>query len=122
MIGGDRMPVLALVSLMSCWTCLATGCGSDEPDSPASGSGGSDQSDGTGGSGDTGSATGGRGGAADTGVGGGPSDDECRVFMAPDGTDSEGCGSADDPCATLAAAYDSLCPVPPEGTENGTEC
>jgi hypothetical protein len=42
--------------------------------------------------------------------------------MAPDGTDSEGCGSADAPCATLAAAYDILCPVPPEGTENGTEC
>ena len=122
MIGGDRLPVVALVSLMSCWICLATACGTDDAKSGASDTGGSGQSDATGGSGDAGSESGGNGGAAATGVGGGPSDDECRVFMAPDGTDSESCGSADDPCATLAVAYDRLCPVPPEGTENGTEC
>jgi hypothetical protein len=132
MIGGDQLPVLALVSLMSCWICLATACGSDETDSEATHGGSSGQSDTTGGGG-TGADTGGAGAAGnassvtggaggDTGTGGGPSDDDCRVWLDPNGTDSEGCGSADDPCATLTAAYNSLCPVPPEGTENGAEC
>jgi hypothetical protein len=61
------------------------------------------------------------GGESATG-GAAPTDAECRVFLDPEGTDGPDCGSADAPCATLRAAYDILCPVPPDGTENGAEC
>jgi hypothetical protein len=41
--------------------------------------------------------------------------------MAPDG-DDEGDGSEASPVASLLVAYDLLCPKPPDGTPNGTEC
>lgn len=148
MIGGNGLPVFVVASLMSCGACLSTACGSDEGESQGTGGAGDSGSGGsetgaTGGSGAVVSTTGGgtsvTGGASATGGSAGsggvtstggesatggaaPTDDECRVFLDPAGTDSADCGAADSPCATLAAAYDILCPAPPDGTENGFEC
>jgi hypothetical protein len=46
---------------------------------------------------------------------------ECGVWLSTDGDDSND-GSESSPVATLAAAYDLICPKPPDGVENGTEC
>jgi len=72
---------------------------------------------GTGGA--AGAGTGGVGGAG-TG-GGGAAGSDCRVWMATNGTDSDTCGSSDNPCATISQAYNVLCPIP-ENAPAFTEC
>jgi len=54
------------------------------------------------------------------GTGGGSTSD-CRVWVATNGNDGND-GSEASPVATLHAAYDLMCPKPPDGTPNGTEC
>ena len=95
--------------------------------------GGDTTSDGSGGSEGTTSDTS-SGGAASTsddstttttdgsgGTGGSGNTGDCRVWLAPDGNDSND-GSEAAPVATLLKAYDLMCPKPPDGTENGAEC
>jgi hypothetical protein len=78
-----------------------------------------------------GGATGGTGGGTTGGTGGsgagaggssgGGGNGECRVWLAPNGNDSND-GSEGSPVATLLHAYDLVCPKPPDGTDNGVEC
>lgn len=107
----------------------ATGGSSGE----GAGTGGSAETGGTagtGGSAETGGsagtagsdASGGTAGSSGTaGTGGTGSGGDCRVWLAPDGDDAND-GSEGSPVATLAKAYDLMCPIPPTGTANGAEC
>jgi hypothetical protein len=95
--------------------------GSDSGGSAGSGTtGGSGGSGTTGGSG--GSATGGSGGSGTTGGSGGSggSTGECRVWLATNGSDTAA-GTEAAPVATLAKAYDLMCPMQ-SGAANGAEC
>jgi hypothetical protein len=84
------------------------------------GTAGTDASGGTSGEG-TGGTAGTSGTAGTAGTGGTGSTGDCRVWLAPDGDDAND-GSEGSPVATLAKAYDLMCPVPPTGTANGAEC
>lgn len=61
------------------------------------------------------------GGSGGSGGGGAGDPSECRVWMAPDGDDAND-GTQDSPVKSLLAAYELMCPKPPDGTENGAEC
>jgi hypothetical protein len=61
------------------------------------------------------------GGSAGSGSAGTASTGDCRVWVATTGKDTND-GSAAAPVATLAKAYDLMCPAPPAGTANGAEC
>jgi Pel9A-like, right handed beta helix region len=81
-------------------------------------SGGSDASGGTGGS----NASGGTGGSdASGGTGGTGTTGDCRVWLATNGNDSNP-GTEGSPVQTVLAAYELMCPKPPDGTANGAEC
>jgi hypothetical protein len=81
------------------------------------GSAGMDASGGTAGTGGTAGAGAGAGGSA----GEPPVTGDCRVWVAPGGSDTAA-GTEAAPFATLLKAYDTICPKPPDGTENGAEC
>lgn len=121
-------------------TSSSDGTGGDQTSgttnaSAAGGTTGSDTTtDGSGGSGGTTTDTTSSGGATSTtddgtttttdgsgGTGGSGNTGDCRVWLAPDGNDSND-GSESAPVATLHKAYDLMCPKPPDGTENGAEC
>jgi len=94
-----------------------SGAGGSDPVGGAGGTTGGSAGAATGGSAGTGgSSGGGTGGGAGTGTTG-----DCRVWLAPNGNDSND-GSEASPVATLLHAYDLVCPKPPDGTENGAEC
>lgn len=116
----------------SCTACLvgqtcqsgvctsSSGTGGTNGAGGSGGSGGMPASGGTGGS--SGGTSGGTGGSgAGTGGTGGGTTGECRVWLAPNGNDSND-GTEASPVATLHRAYDLMCPMPPSGTQNGAEC
>ncbi|HEX6276358.1 MAG TPA: hypothetical protein VFZ53_25130 [Polyangiaceae bacterium] len=95
-------------------TCVGTGTGG----SGGGGSGGSGPTGGSAGSGTTGGSGGMTGGSG--GKGGGGSTGECRVWLATNGSDTAA-GTEAAPVATLAKAYDLMCPMV-SGAANGAEC
>lgn len=98
-------------------------------DGTTGGSAGSGTTGGSGGSGTTG-GTGGKGGSAGSGTTGGSggkggsggtgTTGECRVWLAPNGSDTAA-GTEAAPVATLQKAYDLMCPMV-SGAANGAEC